>query len=313
MQASIRSIPRRNWTVLTRVVVAVLILLAIAYLAVGAVAASIVTVPKRQFATANTPDRSVLALEDVRMTSRGDNIPIAAWYLPRQASDRVVILVHGKDASRTVEFAGAFVELAQALQRGGLNVLMIDLRGHGQSGEGRYSFGLNERRDVEGAVDWLLARGYGPGRIGVLGVSLGASAAIGATADEPRIGALVTDSSFAEFCPILQSQWAGSTGLPDVFAPSTVLMIRLLYGYDLCASRPVAEVGRIAPRPILLIHSTDDALIPVSNFYALKAAAPSAETWLVSGPEHARIYNADPKAYRDRVIDFFARHIPPTP
>lgn len=217
--------------------------------------------------------------------------------------------MHGKDASRTVEFAGKFVDLAAALQQGGYSVLMIDLRGHGQSGDGRYSFGLNERRDVEGTVDWLLKKGYTPGSIGVLGVSLGAASAIGATADEPRIGALVTDSAFADFCPILETRWRLDTGLPDVLEPPTLLMTRMLFGIDLCSSRPFQELSRIAPRPMFFIHSTADELVPVANVDKLKAAAPSAETWVVSGPEHARIFNADPAEYADRVIRFFDKSL----
>lgn len=207
MTTAIQPQPRtRTSSVLKWLAITIPPALALAYLAVGGVAANALTVPKRQFDAQNTPARLGLAFDDVRFPSRGDGVQIAGWYIPSSASRRALVLVHGRDASRTVEFAGAFVDLAAMLQKGGYNVLMIDLRGHGQSGDGRYSFGLNERRDVEGAVDWLLNKGFAPGSIGVLGVSLGAASAVGATADEPRIGALVTDSAFAEFCPVLQAR-----------------------------------------------------------------------------------------------------------
>jgi fermentation-respiration switch protein FrsA (DUF1100 family) len=87
--------------------------------------------------------------------------------------------------------------------------------------------------------------------------------------------------------------------------PSVLLMNRAISGYDICDSRPVNEIGKIAPRPVLLIHSTDDQLVTVSNAYALKSAGPSAQTWIVSGPEHARIYNAGPAEYVRHVSEFF--------
>ncbi len=285
------------------------ILIVVVYLSVGAVAADVLGVPKRQFTVQNAPAQFSLAFQDVRFPSRGDEVQIAGWYIPQEGSERAVILVHGKDASRTEEFNHTFVNLAATLEQGGFNVLMIDLRGHGQSGNARYSFGLNERRDVEGAVDWLAKQGFQPGTIGVLGVSLGAASVVGATAEEPSIGALVTDSSFAELCPVMQINWNQQTGLPDLILPSALLMNHVMFGYDLCDARPVNEIGRIAPRPILLIHSTDDQMVPVSNVYALKTAAPSAEMWIVTGPEHARIYNADPAAYSQKVIDFFDRSL----
>ncbi len=310
MQAAIQPRPSGYaWTVLKRLTVAVPLALPITYLAIGAMAANALTVPKRQFNWQNTPGRFNLAFEEVRFPARVDGVQIAGWYIPSQGSDRAVVLVHGRDASRTFEFDGGFVDLAAMLQRGGYHILMIDLRGHGQSEDGRYSFGLNERRDVEGAADWLLKKGFAPGSIGVLGVSLGAASAIGATADEPRIGALVTDSAFADFCPVLKARWHTDTGLPDVLEPSTLLMTRVLFGIDLCASRPFQEVSRITPRPMLFIHSTSDEMVPVSNHTKLSAAAPAAETWVVSGPEHARIFNAFPEGYAERVIRFLDKSL----
>jgi pimeloyl-ACP methyl ester carboxylesterase len=219
-----------------------------------------------------------------------------------------VVIVHGKDSSRSAEFDGCFVDLGAALQRGGFNVLMIDLRGHGQSGNGRYSFGLNERRDIQGAVDWLSAKGLKPGSIGVLGVSFGAASAIGAMAEDRRIGALVIDSGFADFRLLLEKHWSEQTGLPHLLLPPMLLMSRLLVP-DLCTARPIGEIGRIASRAVLLIHSEDDQLVPVEHFEQLKAAAPFADTWLVSGVEHARIFNANPEAYSNRVISFFDRNL----
>lgn len=283
------------------------VLLVVGYL--GAVAADVLTTPKRDFTAANNPGKFNLVYQDVRFPARTDKLEIAGWFVPREASQKVVVLVHGKDCSRTIEFGGHFVDLAAALQQSGLNVMMIDLRGHGQSADAHYTFGLNERRDVEGAVDWLETKGFKPGSIGVLGVSLGAASSIGATADDPDIGALVEDSGFASICPILQSQWNQGSGLPDIFLSSTLLMTRVRYGSDLCSSRPMDEIGRIAPRPVLIIHSTSDVLVPESNAETLKAAAPFAESWIVTGPEHARSFNADPPVYSKKVSDFFQRSL----
>jgi fermentation-respiration switch protein FrsA (DUF1100 family) len=285
------------------------ILLSGGYLGVGTIAASSLTTPKRDFTTAKTPTSFNLAFEDVRFPARGGDVQIAGWFIPNAGSRRAVILVHGKDQSRTSEFAGTFVDLAAELTRRGFAVLMIDLRGHGQSGDAHYSFGLNERRDVEGAADWLKSRGFQPGSIGVLGVSLGAGSSIGAAADDPDIGALVEDSGYASICPIIQAQWGNASGLPDIFLPSTLFMIRVMYGYDLCTSRPVDEIGRIAPRAVLIIHSTSDVLVPESNAEQLKAAAPFAEASIATGPEHARSYNADPMTYSKKAVDFFNQNL----
>jgi len=56
--------------------------------------------------------------------------------------------VHGRDNSRTNGFCDQFVSFANQLHKAGFSVLMIDLRGHGQSADSRYTFGIKERQDI---------------------------------------------------------------------------------------------------------------------------------------------------------------------
>lgn len=247
-----------------------------------------------------------MTYEDVRFPARDGDAEIAAWYIPSAENDRAIVLVHGRNASRTDAFLERFPELAAALNKAGFSLLMIDLRGHGESSAGRFSFGINERYDVLGAVDWLLQEhGFAPGKIGVLGVSLGAAASVGATAEEQAIGALVTDSGFAEFYPILKALWVDESGLPMIFMYSTLLMNRVMFGYHLPDAKPVEEIGSIAPRRLLLIHCQTDEEIPVSHMAQMEMAAPTSESWLIPICDHAEGYVVVKEAYDQRVSEFF--------
>jgi pimeloyl-ACP methyl ester carboxylesterase len=297
----------RTRRALARFAVGLAAVLLIAYLGISALAANILTTPRRVLG-GRTPAALNLAFDDVSFPARGGDVRIAGWFIPQQSS-RAIVLVHGKDSSRADEFQGHFVDLAAALHARGFAVLMIDMRGHGRSGDAHFSFGLDERRDVEGAVDWLKTQGFRPGSIGVLGVSMGAASSIGAVADDPDIGALVEDSSYAAIYPIIQEQWRGASGLPEFFLPSTLLIGQLLFGHDIIAANPVDEVGRIAPRPLLIVHGTADRLIPIAHAEQLKAAAPAAELWVVAGAGHAGSYRADPQAYVAKVVGFFEKSL----
>ncbi len=149
--------------------------------------------------------------------------------------------------------------------------------------------------------DWLKTKGYQDGSIGMIGLSLGAASSIGATVADPAVGALVIDSCFAELMPIVEAKWVEESGLPQVFLVSTRLMVRLLYGWDMGSVNPVEELGRVAPRPLLVIHCQDDQEIPISHFERLKASAPSAETWVLPHCIHGQTYGADPAAFEARV------------
>ena len=311
---------RRGRKALRWIVIGLLLLLIIAYLGIGAVAANILTQPKRAFDPALNPGAYDLEYEDVRLPARGDGLEIAAWYVPSEQNERVIILVHGRDNSRSSGFASLFVAFSKELHEAGFSVMLIDLRGHGESAEARFTFGIKERQDVLGAVDWLEGRGYQPGMIGVLGYSLGAASVIGAAAEETDIGAIWIDSAFADIRPVIEGTWQQESGLPQIFLTATDWMIRLLFGYNINTSRPVDEIGSLAPRPIFVAHCQQDHMIPIEHMDQLLAAAENTQSWVIENcdqntlPEplgdekynhHAIGYPVQPEEYGERVIQFF--------
>jgi pimeloyl-ACP methyl ester carboxylesterase len=299
---------KRKNRALRRVII-ILVVIAILYLGIGAYAASSVTEVGDHTIYNDTPQTFGAAYEDVSFPARVDGLNITAWYLPHETSEHAVILVHGRDASKQWAISGTFPKFGAALNRAGFAVLMIDLRGHGDSEGERYSFGVFERRDVLGAVDFLLDKGFEPGDIGVLGISLGGGAVNGAAAEDTAIGAVVVDSTFADINPLVGDKWEEESGLPNFFLPGFYLMNRIMYGYDLPKVLPVEDVAQIAPRPMLILHCTTDEDVDVSHAYQLKEAAPQAELWIQEGCDHAEVYRDFPEEYEDHVITFFLENL----
>lgn len=311
------------WKVVLWIVCGLVTLLVVVYLGVSAYAANALTRPQRTIDTVKyNPGVYGLDYEEFTFPARSDGLQIAAWYIPSEDNQRVIILVHGYNNSRTNGFLDEFVTFASKLHNAGFSVMMIDLRGHGLSEDARYTFGVNERRDVLGAVDWLEQRGYQAGKIGVLGYSLGAGAIVGAASEEPDIGAVWVDSLFSDIKSVLEDGRTGVTGLPQPFIYSTKLMIRLFYGYDVTASRPIDEIASIAPRPLFMAHCQKDSLIQISQMEQLLAVAQVTDTWIIPNcdihttdlaqegfPEvfnnHAFGYPINPDEYTQKVVQFF--------
>jgi len=281
--------------------------LVVGYLGISAYAGHTLSQPNRCF---DPLKASVFAVppENVKFRTP-DGVEIAGWFIPEKATDKVLILVHGLNSSRTCELAGKFAEFGSAMNQKGFSILTIDLRGHGQSADSRFTFGITERRDVIAAVDWLKIRGFKPKKIGVLGISMGSATVIGAAADDSDIRAVVTDSSYAEVYPIIQEHWQSASGLPGIFLISTMMFGHLLTGYDLTSSKPVQEIGRISPRPVLIIHSAIDPYTPIQNARQLREAYPWAEYWETNAKKHPESYNTNPKMYVDKVADFYNRSL----
>lgn len=121
-----------------------------------------------------------------------DGVELAAWYVP-STNRAAVVLLHGAGSTRSNVLRHAAV-----LADHGFGVLLLDARGHGES-EGRaMDFGWWGDADVAAAVDLLAAReDVDPDRIGVVGLSMGGEEAIGASAADARIRAVVAEGATA--------------------------------------------------------------------------------------------------------------------
>jgi pimeloyl-ACP methyl ester carboxylesterase len=278
------------------------------FLSLAIVLTTLVITPMR-LPQAGTPKTThSLAYEDVSFTSRNDHVALSGWFIPARNSDRVIVFVHGKDSCRSCEFSNRALDFAHDMHERGFNVFMFDLRGHGQSSTARVSFGLREKNDVLGAIDWLRAKGFGPGKIGVLGVSLGSASATYAAAEEPAISALVIDSGFADFGTLAGTILQRSSNSATILLPALGWINTALAGVNGLASQPAVQMSRILPRPVLIIHGADDRLIPPAQAEQLAEAAHT-RVWFVAGANHARTYRTSPIEYTQRVADFFVKSL----
>lgn len=241
-----------------------------------------------------------LPWEEVAFPS-ADGLRLRGWLIPQERSRAAVIVLHGHGGNKDSSLPPA------AFLHPSFTVLCYDARGHGESEGDRTSLGYQERLDVQGAVAFLRGRGYGP--IGALGLSMGAATAIIAAAHQPEIAAVVADCPFATLrSPLGAAIRQRGYPLAPVLATLVQCAAALRLGCRPGDLDPVRFVGRIAPRPLLLIHGADDDLIPVHNAYALYAAAGEPkELWIVPGARHAECYPAGGVAYHERVRRFFVR------
>jgi acetyl esterase/lipase len=191
----------------------------------------------------------------------GDGVALAGWWHPPAAPDQPVTLIaHGRSANIATR-AGVMRRLAAD----GMGVLMVDYRGYGAS-EGRPSeAGLTQ--DMLAAWRWLRTRSIAPGRIVVIGQSLG-NAPAAALAARVQIGALVLVSPFSS--------------LPDALADALPwLPLRRL---DWHRNRfDVRAALRHYRGPLLLVASRADGLVPNANVERLRADVPCA-AWLDASP-----------------------------
>lgn len=280
------------------------VFLALLYVLLAVVVAHLFTTPRR----VQPVSHDGTTTERVQFCARGESLQLVASYRRAPNATGVVILAHGRDSCRGDELRGTTVSLVLELASRGLSVIMVDLRGHGESDHARLTFGRRERRDILGAVDFLLHRGYEPGRIGVLGASMGGVSAIAAAAEEHAIGALVTDSAFASLHEVLAAQFTRLTHLPKFLLSGALLAARALTGEDLLQHTPAQNMFRLRGRPTLVIHSSHDPFVPAQHARDL-ATAGGGTMWITPGSQHLSSFGLVGSEYLDVVGDFFAEHL----
>ncbi len=236
-----------------------------------------------------------------RLTLRAkDSICISAMLFLRPQPAASVVVCHGHGGNKHT-----LLPYAQFLTPH-FNVLLLDSRGHGESGGGRTTVGYEERLDVQAAVGELLRRGLGP--VGVYGISMGAAVAVLAAADDDRIRAVVADSPFARLRWAVEGV-ARLQGYPRVVAPAMAYaacrVTALRCRYPMSAFDPLEAVAKIAPRPLLLIHGELDAMIGVRHSRSLfERAGEPKQLWVLEGLEHCKGLDGASGEYQDRIVGF---------
>jgi len=150
-----------------------------------------------------------------------------------------------------------------------------------------------------------------------LGESMGAGIALQSAAADPRIEAVVAESSFAnlreaayDYAGLRKSPLLGKT----LFAPG---VWTLLYRGEKLTGIPLAEVSPVKavasrPFPVLLICDEKDEALPCRHTEMIYAAARGPkQLWEVPNAFHTAALGFQPEEFKRRVLEFFATYSKP--
>ena len=232
-----------------------------------------------------------------------DGAPLDVWVLAPPAPRGRLLLCHGYYADHTQVLA-----LADALCQRGFEALLFELRGHGGR-RGPCTFGIKEAEDAQAVLAW--ARESTDAKrlpVGVLGWSMGGAVVCQVALREPDVRAVVVDSVYARFFPVLQHAIWRRYHLPSIpWAWITWGALQIALGRQLSATDPAVLAPRLH-QSLFAIHSSDDARVDPrlgAEFYE-RWAGPK-EQWLEPAANHVGAFAKDPARYCNRVARFFER------
>ena len=232
-------------------------------------------------ALAATPAAIGLAYEDVLLET-GNGAAVHGWYLPGRDDARTLLFLHGNagNISHRLDSLGVFNEL-------GLNVLIIDYSGFGQSGGTP-----GERQTYEDArLAWQYltdTRGVAPERIVIFGRSLGSGVATWlATQETP--GGLILESPFTSVPALARKYY-------PIFPMRWLARIR----YDNASRLPTVRC------PVLIAHSRDDELVPIAHGRELFRLAREPKSFLEMRGSHNDGFIVSGHNYRAGLAQFLS-------
>jgi pimeloyl-ACP methyl ester carboxylesterase len=246
-----------------------------------------------------------LGLDDLGLTVRpvtfgtSDGLMLSGSYV-RGGNGAVVILLEGMGAR-----GGLWAE-AQMLARNGYGLLAFDWRGCGASDSAQHTLGFRETHDLLAAVEYL-SREPGVDAIGALGFSMGGAVAIQGAAVEPRILAVVAMGSYHDLEDEIYGAGDAHPLLSLVIESEVAWLFQRRTGIDFDqAVQPVDVVGKLCPRPLLLIYGErEEAIPPASGQLLFQAADEPKELWILPGVGHGGYLQAQRAEFERRVIGFF--------
>ncbi len=237
----------------------------------------------------------------------GEPLTIAAWHIPATTTPRGrCIFLHSFGDSRAG--ALAWTPLWHEL---GYDILLPDLRAHGDSSGTTTGGGGLEADDICAIIDELLTE-EAEQPIIVAGVSFGACIAARVAAKRSDLDAIVLDSPVAGWADATR-RWGNLFALPP--AGAMAHRIRLMIasrwlGVDFGESDTVENLQHSTTRTVLILPQSDSLLSPdtADRLSELVVARSANEVWRPDTTHNAAI-NDFPTEYRERLAAFLADRV----
>ncbi len=250
----------------------------------------------------------------------GDGLDIHAYLtLPPGKTAKglpLIVFPHGGPAARDyIDFDSE----THAFASRGYAVLQPNFRGSSGYGSAFLKAGYGEwggkmQTDLSDGIKWLAAQGtIDPKRVAIYGASYGGYAALaGATIDPPGTYTCAVDiaglSDISAFLDLLAQHSNGDRSY-------TVAYQKRWFGppATYAAVSPAVQASK-AYCPVLIIHGTDDTVVPISQSHrmvnALKSANKDVQFITYPGQDHWETLGSSRLAMLQSAMDFIAKHNP---
>lgn len=198
-------------------------------------------------------------------------------------------------------------DLAYHLRVKGWHVLVLHFMGAWGSG-GSYN-PLNHPDEVRAALDFVLSsqspRPIDPSKVALVGYSVGSRAALMVSAEDTRVRAVVSIAGICDFSDVMLSDDFFAAVAQFLNVPDWAALKTLFFGMGK-GLQPYEVLEKIAPRPVLLLHGTEDEIVPAIHLDGFASAAHVQKVLL---PDAGHLFALHRAELVQTVSDFLEKHV----
>lgn len=233
--------------------------------------------PQREFEPNLTA--ALLMPEDVHFET-SDHVQLHGWFFHVQNAKGSILVLHGNAQNLSTHVNSVLWMVLE-----GYNLFIIDYRGYGRSAGKPSVEGIH--RDAEAALGKLLELpGVDRERVALLGQSIGGAVAVYTAANSAHrkdLRAVIVDSPFSSYRRIAREK-LGQFFLTWPFQYPLSFLVGDRYS-------PERWIAKVSPIPLLILHGTEDPVVPFHHGQMLFTAAQEPKTFLATAPAgHVRSF-----------------------
>lgn len=233
-----------------------------------------------------------------------DNIRLHGYIVNNTSRDWIV-LVHGFSTNHEY-----MINRGYKFYNMGFNVLLVDLRAHGNS-EGKYiTMGIKDCHDIVRWCNYITKKEHAKS-IGLFGISMGAATVMMASnLDLPRTTKyVIEDCGYTSVWEELKYQLNNIFHLPAFpFLTIANMFAKRVAGFDFKEISSTKSLSK-TPLPVLMIHGTNDTFVP---YYMLdknyKACNSTKEKFIVKDANHTEAEDLDYDNYWKTIKEFVYKY-----
>lgn len=214
-----------------------------------------------------------------------DGLNVVAYEVSADNPRGVIIFIPGiRGPSITAGFGHA-----RLMKENGFSSILLERRARGESEGNVIGLGYMEYLDVKAVVEHIRTQDKEVPII-VYGWSMGAATALIAIGEIPDIAGAISLAAFSSLEDIFEDVLIDNR-VPRFIAvmqrPFVSAYATIRYGTKTFRLSPKAAMHKLGDRPVLIVHSKMDSVVPFRSFNEIMDNAPAhVESWILEGDRH---------------------------